>query len=124
MSWRRLGVILDQLPPESAYYTAVRESLSPHELAELSERADQSRFGPWSHLEMLLARVGDGINHLAWMQTKGDTPAPDPYPRPGVRRPGNVVPLNPEAAAYHLAYLREVERLHGAAPAPDWRPAN
>lgn len=118
MSWRRFGVLLNHLPPESAYMTALRESMTPDELAALSAQPGMDRFGSWSQLEMLLARVGDEIAHLIWMQSDGKTPPPQPYPRPGVRRTATVSAINPAAEAY----LREVERLHGAQPAPDWKP--
>lgn len=117
MSWRRFKVILGHLPPESAYVTAVREAMSPDELAALSAQVDPDRHGPWSKLEMLMAAVRDEVARLAWMQSDGSTPVPDPYPRPGVKRRG-VTAINPAAEAY----LREVERLHGAQPAPDWKP--
>lgn len=118
MSWRRLRVVLDNLPVESAFVTAIRESMTAEDWQRLDKRSGGAvRFGPWSQTEMLLAEVCDRLGQLAWMQSDGSTPPPDPYPRPGVDLT-NVHSINSDAEAY----LREVERLHGAQPAPDWRP--
>lgn len=114
MSWRRLGVILRHLPPESATQTALREN-EPDDAPQVEPEG----FGPWSKAEHLLARVGDAVEHLAWMQSDGKKNPPKPLPRPGVAKPPRkVTAINARA----LAYLREVERLHGAKPAPDWKP--
>lgn len=116
LSWRRLGVVLSHLGPESAYLTAVRESLTPEELQAMAARSPDHH-GVWSQADMLLARIGDLVSDLIWMNSSGETPRPDPYPRPGVDRTV-VKAISP----YAEAYLREVERLHGAEPAPDWKP--
>lgn len=89
-----------------------------HERAELPKPVGD---GPWSLSELLAATQIDLLRHLIWMQSDGKTPAPKPMPRPGVTDP-NVVAISPRAEAYWRAYWREVERLHGGTPAPDWEP--
>lgn len=115
MSWRRLRVVLDHLPPESAYLTSVREAMTPEDWQRLDEEP-RTTHGPWSQADYLLADLRDWVARLAWMQSDGKTPAPPPYPRPGVDL-SNVRGITADVEAY----LREVERLHGAHPT-DWRP--
>jgi hypothetical protein len=112
MSWRRFQVVLNHLPIESAYKTAVRDAT---DLSSLPE-PDPDRHGPWSHEAMLLAGIFDRVGQLAWMQTDGKNPPPPPYPRPGVA--SNVWPINPAAHAY-LEYL---QAHHGEAPPEGWEP--
>jgi hypothetical protein len=112
MSWRRFGVILAYLPPESAYRTAV---LNETDLDALPP-PDPDVHGPWAHDELLLAAIIDRLGQLVWMQSDGKHPPPPPYPRPGVR--SNVRAISPFARAY-LAYLEEHQ---GAAPPADWQP--
>lgn len=115
MSWRRFGVILRGLPIESRYLTAVRNATPPD--AELPA-PEPGVFGPWSQRDMLIARIGDGIDALLW-QNAGDPqkPKPKPYPRPGTQ--SNVVPISAEAVAY-----LEYQRAHrGAGPPEGWTPA-
>lgn len=117
MSWRRLRVVLDHLPPESAYLTAVREAMTPEDWQRLDEPSTAPEgYGPWSQTDLLLADLRDWVARLTWMSSDGKTSAPPPYPRPGVDL-SNVRGITPDVEAY----LREVERLHGAHPT-DWRP--
>lgn len=69
--------------------TALREALTEEEIQELPV---PDGYGPWSHEAMLIAQLIDRVDHLAWMQTTGETPHPTPYPRPGVTR----VKIDPE----------------------------
>lgn len=110
MSWRRLGVLLRDLPPESRYATAVRNNTDPGEAAP----PPPGIFGPWSQADMLLALIADRLGDLMFMQSDQKGRRPAPYPRPGTS--SKVTPIN-EAAA---AYLLEVERRHGEAPEAGW----
>ena len=86
MSFRRLGVLLRHLPPESATNTAIRSSLTEEQLASLPEPEGH---GPWSSDMHLLASIADGVQILAWQQSQihGGSKAkpPDPIPRPGIK---------------------------------------
>jgi len=115
MSWRRLRVILDHLPAESAYRTAVWNALDGTENLAPPE---PGVFGPWSQTDLLLARVGDLLDAQLW-QNAGDAnaPRPKPYPRPGME--SKVSAVSEEAIEY-LEYLREH---HGEAPPDDWFPS-
>lgn len=114
MSWRRFQVVLDHLPSESAYVTAVRNST---DLSAVPE-PQAGVFGPWAHSEFLLAGIYDRLGLLAHMQSDGKAPMPEPYPRPGVSPRASVSPISPKAAAY-LAYLHEHR---GEAPPEGWEP--
>lgn len=104
LTWRRLGLIIDRLPPESATKTALRDALTPEQLAGIPESRTH---GAWSRAEMLLARIGDNVAHLAWMQTDGKTKPPEPLARPGIE------PL--ESSTYMTEELREDARAYVAA---------
>lgn len=89
LSFRRLRIVLDNLPPESAFRTALRDSMSPEDLAAASAEADVAdsvSHGPWSLSDQLLASVADSLAVLVW--AKGDEKKrgkpPKPIPRPGV----------------------------------------
>jgi hypothetical protein len=114
MSWRRLRVVLDHLPSESAYLTATRNAT---DLSLLPE-PDPDSHGPWAHADLLLAAIFDRLGQLVYMQSDGKQPPPPPYPRPGVQAKSNVTPISPAARAY----LRYLEEHQGAAPPEDWEP--
>jgi hypothetical protein len=116
MSWRRFTLILNHLPPESAYKTAL---LNDTDLTSLPD-PEPGVYGPWPQTDLLLARMGDLMQHWIWMNADEKTrpkQPPRPYPRPGVEL-SNVRPISPEALAY-LEYLRTH---HGEAPPDDWAP--
>ena len=117
MSWRRFAIILENLPGESAYKTALRNST---DLTALPP-PEPGVYGPWPQTDLLLARLGDLMSHWLWMNADPQSrPAqpPQPYPRPGVEVGSNVRPISPAARAY-LLYLEEHQ---GAAPPEDWEP--
>ena len=111
MSWRRFRVIWERLPPESAAKTQLRNAT---DLSELPP-PKPGHYGAWSQAELLLARLIDSVDHLAWMQSDGSKPPPKPYPRPGV---ATVTPISKEA----LAYLEYVRAHQGEAPPEGWKP--
>lgn len=88
LTFRLLQNLIDHLPPESATKTAVRDSLSEHQLAELGQRSGSKGHGPWAHRDMLLARISDQLDWVIYAQyaSQGGKPEkPKPLPRPGVR---------------------------------------
>jgi hypothetical protein len=89
MTWRRLRVIIQGLPPESRTMTALRNSMSEEELAEQADRGEPEK-GRWSQLEQLVAGLADAVRRLEYVtvlaNSDSKTRRPDP-PEP-IRRPG------------------------------------
>jgi hypothetical protein len=89
LSWRKLGVYVDHLPPESATITAIRASMTDEEIEERSESGDPSK-GRWSSAEMLLAGLVDEVRRFEHIYVsahvkKGQAgKPPEPLARPGV----------------------------------------
>lgn len=112
LSWRRLGVLIRHLPPESATKTALRNAAP---IAQLQQVAAEVEYGAWSQTDMLLADLIDIAAWLRWSKTKdaeSNKNPPKPYPRPGVnRRPANA-PLNSKV----INLLEFVRNNNGAAP--------
>lgn len=109
-SWRKLGVLVAALPPESLTKTALREALTPEQLAELPE---PDGHGPWSRTDHLLAALVDRASLLVWQQTQINggkrTQPPPPLPRPGVEPVEGKRRVSAAGIAY-LADLRERRR--------------
>lgn len=105
MTWRRLRVLVEHLPPESATKTTARDTADPRELAALPA---PDGYGPWSNTELRLADVYDALQWVVYAiyHAQGGKPRkPDPYPRPGVPDRRRRRRMSPAAAAY-LARLR------------------
>ena len=85
LSWRRLLVLVEHLPPEGALNTAIRNATPEAELAKAN--GDGTR-APWSTLETLVAALIDELRQFAWMystvHSKQAPKKPDPIRRPGV----------------------------------------
>lgn len=107
LTYRRLGVLLDTLPPESALRTARRNDLPAEALT--AERPDDAPHGPWAQSEYLLAQIADTLALLVWqnasMYSASRPPPPTPIPRPGVVRSVNRQ-ISDKARAY-LQRLRD-----------------
>jgi hypothetical protein len=75
---------MDGLPVESLTLTAMRDSLTPEQRAELAEKPDRTH-GPWGQTAMLLALIADRIAQQTWVlgEWKTRPPQPEPIPRPG-----------------------------------------
>lgn len=117
MSWRRFAIVLNRLPVDSEFRTELRDATDFSTLPP----PEPGVYGPWPQSDLLLARIGDLMQHWLWANADPEQrPAnpPPPYPRPGVEL-GNVRAISDEA----LAYL-EYKRLNqGADPPADWKPA-
>lgn len=88
MSWRRLRVLIQHLPPESHTMTALRNGLDDDELAEQAERGEPEK-GRWSQLEQLTASVLDAVRRLEFITICANTETKDrPEPPEPIRRPG------------------------------------
>lgn len=85
LSIRRLRILIEHLPPESATKTAIRNAVGPDELAASGEyRPD---LGQWSSMEMLLAVLRDELvltRHVAIAAAGGKPPEFVPMSRPGI----------------------------------------
>lgn len=111
LTWRRIQILVDHLPPESACKTAGREEMDPADLAALPA---PSGHGPWSQVEMRLADLYDQLSWLiyATYHAQGGKPKrPKPYPRPGVADDRRKRRVTPEG----VAYLQRLRQRHGAA---------
>lgn len=89
MTWRRLRVLIDHLPPESHTMTALRNGLTNEQLAEQSDDGEPEK-ARWSQAEQLLATVADRVARVEYVLRAVNTDKkhkqPDP-PEP-IRRPG------------------------------------
>ncbi|MFE0647507.1 hypothetical protein ACFVZH_02800 [Streptomyces sp. NPDC059534] len=110
MSSRRLRVLIQSLPPESATMTALRNAL-PAEDYERQARGGKPEEGRWSMAEQLLAGISDGIRDLQYILVvansdgKGRKPRrPEPIRRPGVAPKQQREPMT-DAAADRLFQL-------------------
>ena len=96
MSWRRLRVLIQHLPPESATMTALRNNMSDEELAKQAESGEPEK-AQWSQLEQLMAANLDAIRRVEYVlicaNTEKKSKRPD-APKP-TRRPG-AKPLRPK----------------------------
>lgn len=87
LTYRRLQVFIDHLPSESATMTALRDSYTDAELAEISTEVDSTKLGPWSHVDLLLAGISDRLDWVVWSvfaAQGGKSKPPTPMRRPGV----------------------------------------
>jgi hypothetical protein len=91
MTWRRLRVLIENLPPESATWTALRNGLTPEQLAEQAGKGEPEK-GRWSQQEQLLAAAVDAIRGVEWalwcvnIEQKSKRPdPPEPMRRPGAK---------------------------------------
>jgi hypothetical protein len=110
MSWRRLRVLIQHLPPESATMTALRNAMPPDELEQLAKRGEPER-GRWSQLEQLVALSIDVQREhmhafLLANHGKGRKPEkPEPVRRPGARQRKKKLEPMTEGAAERLFAL-------------------
>lgn len=104
---RRLLVLLDALPGDSNYKTALLNELDDEELAELS-KGERKGHTNWSHTDLLLAVVIDRLGVIASGRTY--EALPEPYPRPGIvsRKQSNS-----KARDILRAIAQEHANLHG-----------
>lgn len=89
MTWRKVRVYIERLPPQSATMTAIRRD-SPPSSAEREQRDPDA--GRWSQLEMLVAALIDEVRrsnfYLLRINGSKTVKAPQPVPRPGVKPEG------------------------------------
>lgn len=86
MSIRRLRVLIDHLPPESATKTALRNEITPEQLEAASANYQPDK-AQWSMVEILLAGIKDEITlarNVSIAAAGGKPPDFNPTPRPGI----------------------------------------
>lgn len=113
MTWRRLRVLIENLPAESATWTALRNDLTAQELAEQAEKGEPEK-GRWSQSEQLLASVVDAVRRVEWVlwsvniEQKSKRPdQPEPVRRPGAGPKPKKRPQLTEDSANRLFKLLE-----------------
>jgi hypothetical protein len=90
MSWRRLRVLIQHLPPESHTMTGLRNAMSDEELAEQADKGEPEK-GRWSQAEQLLAVVADRLARVEYVlicaniEKKDQPDPPEPMRRPGAK---------------------------------------
>ncbi|HCA85775.1 MAG TPA: hypothetical protein DEQ61_09910 [Streptomyces sp.] len=90
MTWRRLRVLIQHLPPESHTMTALRNALPADEYERQAEGGEPER-GRWSVEMQMLAGITDSLRRLEYIllvaNSSGKGPKvkkPEPMRRPGV----------------------------------------
>ncbi|MDX3549511.1 hypothetical protein PV724_44355 [Streptomyces europaeiscabiei] len=88
MSWRRLRVLIQHLPPESHTMTALRNTMSAQELAAQAEKGEPEK-ARWSQQEQLTASLVDAVRRVEWVlwcvnsEKNKEPDPPEPMRRPG-----------------------------------------
>jgi hypothetical protein len=93
MTSRRLRVLIQHLPAESATMTALRNELSDAELAAQADHGEPER-ASWSQQELLLASLVDAVRRVEHVLicSNLDSKARRPEPPEPLRRPGAKPP--------------------------------
>jgi hypothetical protein len=110
MTSRRLRVLIQGLPPESATMTALRAALSEEDLDKQADTGEPEK-ARWSQTELLLASAIDALRRVEYVLICANTdsksrrpPPPEPIPRPGARR-RRVKPVLTDTGATKLFEL-------------------
>lgn len=111
MTWRRLRVLLQHLPPESHTMTAIRNATPPEELDRLADDS-AAEHGRWSRVEHLLALVADRLARIEYVLVLANTDGkgkritpPEPIDRPGAKSPAKPKAKLSEVGAERLFQL-------------------
>jgi hypothetical protein len=114
-SWRWLRVFIEHLPPESHTMTALRNALTPEQLAAQADKGEPEK-GRWSQLEQLIAASYDRLGAIEYVlrcvNTDKKSKMPDP-PEP-MRRPG-AKPRKKKAKLTEKSADRLLQLLQGGA---------
>lgn len=108
-------MLIEHLPPESHTMTALRNDITPEQLAAQADKGEPEK-APWSQQEQLLAAAVDAIRRLEWtlicLNIDKKSKRPDP-PEP-MRRPG-AGPVKKKAQLTDASANRLFELLQGGA---------
>lgn len=82
-------MFIEHLPPESHTMTALRNELTPMQLAEQADKGEPEK-GRWSQQEQLTAALVDAVRRLEWVLicVNVDKKSKRPDPPEPMRRPG------------------------------------
>ncbi|MFE0088755.1 hypothetical protein [Streptomyces sp. NPDC059016] len=110
MTWRQLRVLIQNLPPESATMTAMRNALSDEDMAAQADDGEPEK-GRWSQDQQLMAACYDVLRRIEYVlicvntEKKAKWPdRPMPMRRPGAA-PKKAKPKLTEAGATRLFQL-------------------
>ena len=103
LSYRRLDVLIRNLPEDSRTQTVLRDLPRPAPVED-----GPRKFGPWSLGDYLLAHLINAVNRNTYAvavagQLKNPQP-PEPFPMPGVS--AKPERRNPEAVVLYLDRMR------------------
>lgn len=89
MTSRRLRVLIQGLPPESATLTALRNALPEADLTQQADEGEPEK-ARWSQSELLLASAIDALRRVEYVLicANSDSKAKRPSPPEPLRRPG------------------------------------
>lgn len=98
-------MLIRHLPQDSWTQTILRDEKKTEFISPVSP--DEQQFGPWATLNYQMAALTDAVRHLEYVlaRVNGNEkyPAPEPTPRPGLKRP---VAKQSQAAVLYLDKLR------------------
>lgn len=110
MTSRRLRVLIQGLPSDSATLTALRNELSDEELDRQADQGEPEK-GRWSQADLLLASAVDALRRVEYVLICANSdgksrnpPPPEPVARPGAK-PRRTKPTLTEAGASKLFEL-------------------
>ncbi|MFB7605296.1 hypothetical protein [Streptomyces gardneri] len=115
MTWRQLRVLIQQLPPESATMTALRNALPASEY-ERHAKDGRPEEGRWSMAEQLLAGITDALRDIQYILVLANSDGKGRKPRrpEPIRRPGVAV-RKPREAMSNAAAEKLFELINGGA---------
>lgn len=123
LTWRRFRALLNGLPAESRYQTALRNSLPKQALAEATSDHDPER-ERWSKLEALAAGMDERLQLLYMAVVTGlggEPPELQRHYRPGVPKPEGPAVQTAEERALLMAAVRarwDATKTRPPSPAP------
>jgi hypothetical protein len=115
MSWRRLRVLIQHLPPESHTMTALRNATPAEELERQADEGEPEK-GRWSQTDQLIAAMYDRLGRIEYVLicSNTDKKSKRPAPPEPMRRPGGV-PARTKSALSDVQASTLFELINGGA---------
>lgn len=114
LTYRRAGILIERLPPESATKTAMRDALSDAEIAALAKDQTPEGHGPLTRSDLLLLDIFDQLRWLEYTVLSvlgAKPPVPKPSPRPGLVTEDDTTPK--PLPAKNVAFLADMRARRG-----------